>query len=82
MLQNARAVPLNLQHIDVPKGANAVESKTIKIGNTIVTIHSSLVNMSPDQIQEWFDEAVKQGDPVAHSLVTAVSNIATAKDQP
>ncbi|WP_247103325.1 hypothetical protein [Halalkalibacter sp. APA_J-10(15)] len=81
MPQNARAVPLNPQHINVPKGANALDSKTITNGNTIVTIHSTLVNKTPEQIQEWFDQAIKRGDPVALSLVTAVSNIVHAKDQ-
>ncbi|MFS0784749.1 hypothetical protein [Bacillus sp. 1P06AnD] len=51
-----------------------VPSKTHYIGNTVITIHSPLVNMNEIEREKWFEQELNNGNPVIHNIVNTLKN--------
>lgn len=79
MSANARVVHPSKEHINVPKGASAVDKKEFKLGNTTATVYSNLINKQPDQIKEWFKNELSKGNPVCEQIVEAIAQCSSTK---
>jgi len=64
----------NSEHKHIARGDGQVDSKTFKVGNTTVTIHSPLVNMTKKERQEWYAREWEKGNPVLKGIVEAVQD--------
>ncbi|TES56209.1 hypothetical protein E2L07_05580 [Halalkalibacterium halodurans] len=57
-----------------------MDSKTMKLGNSTVTVYSNLVNMSPEERKEWFDREWANGNSVLKDMAGVISEIATTTE--
>jgi hypothetical protein len=79
-LKLARAVHLPPKHTNVSKGDEHMDSKTMKLGNSTVTVYSNLVNMTPSERKEWFDREWANGNSVLKDMAGVISEIATTTE--
>ncbi|MEH6945049.1 hypothetical protein [Bacillus sp. JJ722] len=49
-----------------------VPKKTHVIGNTMITIHSPLVNMNESEREKWFTHEFENGNPVILNIVNTL----------
>jgi len=55
---------------------NIVEKKEFKFGNSIVIVHSSLVNMTSKERQNWYQQEWEKGNPILKQIVESVQECA------
>jgi hypothetical protein len=51
-----------------------IPKKTHIIGNSIIVIHSPLVNMTPHERAEWFKREWEKGNPILKEIAKAVED--------
>ncbi|EJS72933.1 hypothetical protein [Bacillus cereus] len=59
----------------IKQASSAKETKTFKSGNVTITIHSNLVNMSPEERKHWFEKEQENRNPVLMKLNEVIHKI-------